>query len=434
MELACINANNHITTAPFAYDAAGNETADAAVTYAWNAEGELKTAGGITYTYDGDGRRVEKSNGKLYWYGTDGNVLDETDATGSFTNSAFSEYIYFAGKRIARRDAAGDVFYYAEDMLGSSTGMVEIAAGQTTATVFYDADYYPYGGEKVVTNTCPQNYKWTGKERDAETGNDDFDARYYSSTYGRFLSADWSAVPAPVPYANLTNPQTLNLYAIVRDNPESFADLDGHDGGQVPNEVTPQQCQGPNCQANAAAKNEAQQQSANWSASWQVSASWKFFKTEVSGVADATVNPIINAAEHPIDTVESIGHAIAHPLDTAENIAKGAVDTAKGVASGDPRAIGQVAGTVIAAASGTKGVQAAAEEGQGLRVVANEVRSGARAGELQHIGIVNNKGNLIHLGREGSSWHIGIGRGGGASGAGAAIHIAIPSWIGKLIN
>ncbi len=79
-----------------------------------------------------------------------------------------------------------------------------------------------------MTNTCPQNYKWTGKERDAETGNDDFDARYYSSVYGRFLSADWSAVPAAVPYANLTNPQTLNLYAIVRDNPESYADLDGH--------------------------------------------------------------------------------------------------------------------------------------------------------------------------------------------------------------
>jgi hypothetical protein len=32
-----------------------------------------------------------------------------------------------------------------------------------------------------------------------------------------------------VPYANLTNPQTLNLYAMVGDNPESFADLDGHE-------------------------------------------------------------------------------------------------------------------------------------------------------------------------------------------------------------
>jgi hypothetical protein len=33
-----------------------------------------------------------------------------------------------------------------------------------------------------------------------------------------------------VPYANLTNPQTLNLYSMVADDPESFADLDGHDG------------------------------------------------------------------------------------------------------------------------------------------------------------------------------------------------------------
>src|SRR6185437_14955513 len=31
-----------------------------------------------------------------------------------------------------------------------------------------------------------------------------------------------------VPYANLSNPQTLNLYAMVTDDPESFADLDGH--------------------------------------------------------------------------------------------------------------------------------------------------------------------------------------------------------------
>ena len=66
------------------------------------------------------------------------------------------------------------------------------------------------------------------KERDTETNNDDFGARYYSSSFGRWTSPDWSAIPAPVPYANLTNPQTLNLYAMVSDNPETFADLDGH--------------------------------------------------------------------------------------------------------------------------------------------------------------------------------------------------------------
>jgi hypothetical protein len=35
-----------------------------------------------------------------------------------------------------------------------------------------------------------------------------------------------------VPYANLTNPQTLNFYAMVSDDPESFADLDGHTNQQ----------------------------------------------------------------------------------------------------------------------------------------------------------------------------------------------------------
>jgi RHS repeat-associated protein len=76
---------------------------------------------------------------------------------------------------------------------------------------------------------CGQNYKFEGKERDSESNLDNFGARYYSSRMGRWLSADWSAIPEPVPYANPTNPQTLNLYAMVSDNPETFADLDGHD-------------------------------------------------------------------------------------------------------------------------------------------------------------------------------------------------------------
>jgi len=112
---------------------------------------------------------------------------------------------------------------YVEDLLGTSRVLTT-----NTGVVCYDADFYPYGGERAYANTCPQNYKFEGKERDTETGNDDFGARYYSNRFGRWLSADWSAIPAPVPYANLTNPQTLNLYAMVADDPESFADLDGH--------------------------------------------------------------------------------------------------------------------------------------------------------------------------------------------------------------
>ena len=49
-------------------------------------------------------------------------------------------------------------------------------------------------------------YRYTGKERDSESGNDYFFARYYSSAMGRFLSPDWSAKADPVPYAKLDDP------------------------------------------------------------------------------------------------------------------------------------------------------------------------------------------------------------------------------------
>jgi len=68
----------------------------------------------------------------------------------------------------------------------------------------------------------------TGKERDSESGNDYFEARYYSSAMGRFMSPDWSAKQDPVPYARLDNPQSLNLYAYLRNNPLGGVDADGH--------------------------------------------------------------------------------------------------------------------------------------------------------------------------------------------------------------
>jgi RHS repeat-associated protein len=212
--------NNQLSATGFSYDASGNLLGDGHNTYGWNAESEIKSATGVNYTYDGDGDRVQKSNGKIYWYGAGGDILDESDASGNITD----EYVYFGGKRISHRVISGNsIYYYAEDFLGSSRVMTT-----STGTVCYDADFYPFGGERTVTSTCAQNYKCQGKERDAETNNDDFGARYYSSQFGRWLSPDWSSVPAPIPYADLTNPQTLNLYQFVKNDPETFADVDGH--------------------------------------------------------------------------------------------------------------------------------------------------------------------------------------------------------------
>jgi RHS repeat-associated protein len=203
----------------FAYDPSGNTLSDGVYSYTWDGESQIKTAAGVTYSYDGDGRRVSKSTGKLYWYGSGGEILAETDGSGNTQN----EYIFFGGKRVAMLPAGSSPLYYVGDMLGSSRVITT-----STGVVCYDADFYPYGGEAAYTNSCAQSYKFEGKERDSETQNDEFGARSYSWRFGRWLSADWSNVPAPVPYANLTNPQTLNLYAMVADDPESFADLDGH--------------------------------------------------------------------------------------------------------------------------------------------------------------------------------------------------------------
>src|SRR5277367_2651872 len=68
----------------------------------------------------------------------------------------------------------------------------------------------------------------TGKERDTESGNDYFGARYYASSMGRFMIPDWSAKIEPIPYSKLDNPQSLNLYSYTLNNPLSNVDTDGH--------------------------------------------------------------------------------------------------------------------------------------------------------------------------------------------------------------
>ena len=69
---------------------------------------------------------------------------------------------------------------------------------------------------------------FTGKERDPDMGSDYFGARFYQGTMARFYSPDWSSTPTAVPYADLTDPQTLNLYSFLRNNPLAKVDADGH--------------------------------------------------------------------------------------------------------------------------------------------------------------------------------------------------------------
>ncbi len=83
--------------------------------------------------------------------------------------------------------------------------------------------------------------KFTGKERDTETGLDYFGARYYGSNMGRFMTPDeFPGDPVDLfdvddppsqalPYADITNPQSLNKYAYTYNSPLRYIDPDGHE-------------------------------------------------------------------------------------------------------------------------------------------------------------------------------------------------------------
>jgi RHS repeat-associated protein len=120
--------------------------------------------------------------------------------------------------------SSGSAQYYVEDMLGSSRVVTDPGG-----TILDDSDFYPFGGERAVVSSSGNNYKFTGKERDSESGLDNFGARYDSSSLGRFMTPDWSAMPTTVPYAVFGDPQSLNLYAYVENAPLNRADADGHD-------------------------------------------------------------------------------------------------------------------------------------------------------------------------------------------------------------
>jgi RHS repeat-associated protein len=96
-------------------------------------------------------------------------------------------------------------------------------------TCRYDGTTYAYDGPiPHVSLDILFECKFTGKERDAESGLDEFSARYYASSMGRFMIPDWAAKATTVPYASFGDPQTLNLYSYVRNSPLSHADADGH--------------------------------------------------------------------------------------------------------------------------------------------------------------------------------------------------------------
>jgi RHS repeat-associated protein len=154
-------------------------------------------------------------------------IVGESDLSGNLTD----EYVFFDGERVAHKSTNG-VFYYFSDHLKTASVITD-ASGNIKS----ESDFYPWGGELQFVNNDSNHYKFTGKERDGETGLDYFGARNYSNGLGRFITPDWAAKATAVPYAEFADPQSLNLYSYVRNIPTVKVDPDGHDTNGLDHEV-----------------------------------------------------------------------------------------------------------------------------------------------------------------------------------------------------
>jgi len=194
--------------------------------YVYDAENRFYSSGNgaVQYLYDAEGRRVGKeragTSSNEYLLGLGGEQVSELDAGGNWLHTN----VFADGRLLATYDGVG-LHIQSNDWLGtrrvqaSGLGVME----ETCLSLPFGDSLQCSGGGSEATEL-----HFTGKERDAESGLDYFGTRYYGSSMGRMMSPDWSAKAEPVPYAKLDNPQSLNLYSYVLNNPLRFIDPDGH--------------------------------------------------------------------------------------------------------------------------------------------------------------------------------------------------------------
>jgi RHS repeat-associated protein len=217
------------------YDAVGNLLYDGLHTYTYDDENRILTAtliGNRDLFYDAEGRRIRKTNGTTpeeYVYDKDGNQLGEMTSSMVFNRIE----LYAGNHHVVTYDnvnlsgpSARAIFIH-DDWLGT-----ERARSLYNGTPYQTCTNLPFGDQQtcpVVSGySDPSPLHFTGKMRDTETNLDYFGARYLNSSQGRWMSPDWASKPTNVPYANFGDPQSLNLYGYVGNNPLSKNDADGH--------------------------------------------------------------------------------------------------------------------------------------------------------------------------------------------------------------
>lgn len=212
------NANNQLTkwgTATIAYDLNGNMTSDGTNTYIYDERNQLasikasnKTNG--TFTYDGLGRRIKKVVlGVTTQFLYDGNnVVQELSSTGTVSANLLTG---LGPDEIFARSTSSATLSLLSEGLGST-----LATADGTGTVQTSYTYEPFGKATSSGATSVVGFQFTGRENDGN-GLQYSRARYYSPTYGRFISED----PAGLAGGD------VDLYGYVWNSPMSYTDASG---------------------------------------------------------------------------------------------------------------------------------------------------------------------------------------------------------------
>jgi len=222
--LLAYNSYNQWTGTGVSYDGAGNQIGLPSESFTYDAEGRLNTATvfnmpPISYSYDGDGRRVTKTVGAaltVYVYDAAGQLALEYDTTAP--NATGTTYLTGDHLGSTRLLTSGSTWAQSQCFDYLPFGE-EIAAGMFGRPSCFSSGTYPINPSPDVTAE-----KFTGEERNPETGLDWFESRYFSGPQGRFTSPD-----NPPAGSDPSNPQNWNLLSYGLNNPLRYSDPDGHD-------------------------------------------------------------------------------------------------------------------------------------------------------------------------------------------------------------
>ena len=208
---AVYDANNKLTQWAgnnLSYDTNGNMTSDGVYTYSWDSRNQMSGISGSgtsSFTYDAFGRRINKNlAGVITKFLYDGsNFVQEQDSSSVKANLLTGLGV----DEVFTRTQSSTTSHVVTDAVGSTLAITN-ASGAVATEYSYEA----YGATTQTGTANENSQQYTGRENDG-TGLYYYRARYYSSTYGRFVAED------PIGLAG-----GINLYAYVNEDPVNLVD------------------------------------------------------------------------------------------------------------------------------------------------------------------------------------------------------------------